>query len=213
MNKLFAFFINYNFAKRYENLVKDISLKHEICLHGYAHKDNYYKMSDDEIYAWLSEAKLNIEKIIGRKIIGFRSQRLQKIKISILLKLGFKYDSSLNPTWIPGRYFNFFSKRRIFDKEGIKIVPSSVIPIIRFPFFWMTFRNFNLFFNLILSKLIPKYIVLYMHPWEFVDLKNYKLPFLIKRKTGDDLFNKLENFIIKGKFNVVRTDEFLTKYL
>ena len=211
-----TFFVTYNFAKRYEDLIKKMSLNHEIASHGYSHSDNYKKMDESVIYERLKEAKEKTEKIINKKMKGFRAPKLYKPSYKLLSRLGFEYDGSVNPTFIPGHYNDFFTKRKIFLKEGIKVIPASVIPIIRFPLFWLTFHNLNLGLYRLLSKLCfigTGFFNLYMHPWEFMNLKNMKLPFFIKNNTGDKLIKKLEDFITKENFKVYRYDEFLAKSL
>ena len=197
-----TFFITANFAKRYPLLIKQISKKHEIALHGYSHSDVYSKMTYEEIEKRLSKAKEIIEKIINKKIRGFRAQRLQKIDFEILKKLRIKYDSSLHPTFIPWKYNNFFSKRKIHCIKGVKEIPLSVTPILRFPIFWFAFRNMPLIYSKICFKLCSinmGYVLLLFHPWEFVDLSKYNLPLYMKRNTGDKLIKKLNKFIIKFK--------------
>lgn len=211
-----TFFVSYSFAKRYKKLIKKMSLKHEIASHGYEHSDDYSKMSNSEIYLNLKRAKLGVEKIIGKKIIGFRAPRLQKVDYGLLARLGFKYDSSLNPTFIPGRYNNFFSKRKCFVKDDIKVFPGSVVPIFRVPLFWLSFRNFGSLLSLLLSELCligVGYVNLFFHSWEFVDLSKLRIPFLIKRNTGSRLIRMLEKFIIDGGFKVMRFDKFLNSKL
>ena len=129
---------------------------------------------------------------------GFRAPRLRRPKYKILVKLGLKYDSSLNPTFLPGTYNNFFSKRRDFVEDGIKVMPASVVPLIRFPLFWLSFHTLNsglLKFLTRLSLINMKFLCLYFHPWEFVDVKSYKIPRLFLRKTGNEMLEILENYL------------------
>ncbi len=214
-----TFFVTYNFAKQYKNLIKKISLKHEIGLHGYKHSDNYKKMEYYEAYLRLKDAKLGIEKIIGRKITGFRAPKLYRPKYEVLFKLGLKYDSSLNPTYIPGKYNNFFSKRKSFEKNGIKVVPTSVVPLIRFPLFWLSFHIVPLSLIKILTRLSlinMNFLCLYFHPWEFVDINvrpyNENIFKLILKNTGYKLQNKVKNYL-KWCLNNGLKDSTISEYL
>src|SRR3990167_9371348 len=130
-----TFFVTANFAKKYPKLIKEISEKNEIGLHADEHKD-----------------KKEIEKIINKKIKGFRAPRFYPPDYKLLKKLGFEYDSSLNPCFIPGRYNNMFKKRKIHFNEGLKVIPASVYPVIRFPMTFLCFRFFNRF-SLVYEKI------------------------------------------------------------
>ena len=47
-----------------------------------------------------------------------------------------------------------------------------------------------------------KYLNIYFHPWEFVDLKQIngiKLPYIITKNSGVKMLNRLEQFIIYFK--------------
>lgn len=193
-----TFFVTAVFAKKYPKLIKKISKEHEIALHGYEHKDNYNFMDEEEVYKRLKKAKEILEKISGKKITGFRAPKLNPPKYEILKKIGMKYDSSLNPICIPGRYNNFFKSRKPFVKDGIKVIPLSATPICRLPLFWVCFRNFGLGYDKICTKLClldQNFVSLVFHPWEFMDLKNLNLPKLIKRNTGNKMEIMLDSYL------------------
>jgi hypothetical protein len=108
---------------------------------------------------------------------------------------GYIYDSSLHPTWLPGRYNNFDKPRTLFQNNGIWELPASVTPILRIPIFWLALKNFPLWlYKLLCKRILNKdgYIVFYVHPWEFTNLSAYKLPAMIKRMDGDSLLNRLD---------------------
>jgi hypothetical protein len=133
--------------------------------------------------------------------------RLAHVSKSDLVAAGYVYDSSLNPTYIPGRYNNFFSKRTIHKSENIVVIPSSVTPLIRFPLFWLSFKNFSLFLIKFLTSLTlaaDDYVCLYFHPWEFVDISKYKVPAYVKRLDGERLLERFEKYLrwlkTKGDF-------------
>jgi hypothetical protein len=216
-----TFFVTASFAKKYPKLIKKISKKNEIGLHAYEHNHNYGDMKDKVAEEFLRKAKKEIENIIGKKIFSFRAPRFQPPKYEVLKNIGIKFDSSLNPTWIPGRYNNLLKSRNIFEREGIKIIPLSTTPLLRFPLFWISFRNLNLFLIKFLSKIClfnQNFLNLVFHPWEFMDLKkidkNKKLSLLIKRNSGKNLENKLRNYlswVISKNISVVSIEEYLKK--
>jgi peptidoglycan/xylan/chitin deacetylase (PgdA/CDA1 family) len=189
-----TFFVTLNFAKKYPELIREVSEKHEIGCHGYSHIDNYSKNGVERIL----EAKKGIEKIIGKKIYGFRAPRGNRPEFKDLSKTGFVYDSSLNPTLGIGRYNNLNESRRIFRQDGLFEIPWAVSQYFRMPMSWVLFRNFGLAYSKILTKLNNlDFTALVFHPWEFVDVKQ-DVPFYMKRKTGDEFLRMLEEYMKWG---------------
>lgn len=188
-----TFFTTANFAKYFPKIVKDISKKHEIACHGYVHSDSYC-----EDMRKIPIAKKEIEKIIKKEIKGFRAPRFEIKNISELKKFNFLYDSSLNPTFVPGRYMNLFRKRKIHKVGNIIEIPLSALPIIRLPLLWLTFKNFPLLYSNLFTRinsLFSDYTMLVFHPWEFADLTNAQIPFYMKTKHSKKLLNQLEKYI------------------
>jgi hypothetical protein len=211
-NKIKAtFFTTASFALKYPEIIKKISKKHEIASHNLNHLISRYDEKK------IGESKKIIEKIINKKIIGFRMPRLQKVDYFSLSKLGFKYDSSILPTYIPGRYNNYFKKRKITLNKDITEVPISTTPLIKVPLSWFFFR----FFGLNYAKLVtlfciknPGFVNLFFHPWEFNDLSNFRIPFYIKKNSGDKLLRMLEKYIFwckKKKYQFSTINSFLNK--
>lgn len=193
-----TFFVTSEFADKYPDLIRKISQENEVALHGYKHSHNYKEMDKKKVIDYLKKAKNHLESITKNKIYGFRAPRLQYPSYKIIKKLGFVYDSSFHPTWIPTRYNNLNGKINIFIKDNLIIVPLSVIPFVKFPLFWFAFRNLGLIYTKIgtfLSLLNQNYINLYLHSWEFVNLSKYKISFLFKRNTGEKMATLLENYI------------------
>ena len=201
MHKIPAtFFVTAKFAIANKNAIKQLSKKHEIALHGLIHKDDYRHMKEKDALRRLSKGRKIVEKIIGTKIIGFRAPRFHIKKIKLLPTIGIKYDSSLHPTYIPGRYNNFFTERKIHRHGKLIEIPVSVTSVLRFPLFWFVFRNLGLAYSKFCTNwcfLDSKYVMLLFHPWEFVNLRllGLKLPVYIKRDTGKALSDKLSYFV------------------
>jgi peptidoglycan/xylan/chitin deacetylase (PgdA/CDA1 family) len=189
-----TFFTTANFAKHFPKIMKDISKKHEVACHGYNHSDSYF-----EDLGKIPLAKKEIEKIIKKEIKGFRAPRFEIKDISELKKFNFVYDSSIHPTFIPGKYMNLFKKRKPHRVGEIIEISPSTLPIIRLPIFWLAFKNFPLVYSKLFSQInfmSSDYLMLVFHPWEFADLNNVKMPNIIKKKSGKELLNMLENYII-----------------
>ena len=95
--------------------------------------------------------------------------RMAKVNYQHIKDAGYLYDSSLNPTFIPGRYNHFTSPKTIFKNENdLLIVPASVTPLLRIPLFWLTFKNTSLkYYCRQLQKCLDTYgyVNIYLHPF------------------------------------------------
>ena len=206
-----TFFTTANFAKKFPKLIEETSKQHEIACHGLEHSDSY--IND---ISRIQEAKTEIEKIIKKQINGFRAPRFKISDISLLSGLSFSYDSSTHPIYLPGRYNNLFQKKNI-HKIGdlIEIPMSTLLP--NFSIFFLAFKNFPFSYAKTFTKinfLLRNYTMLTLHPWEFIDISKFKVPWHINRVYGQKLLTKFENYIKFCKkqgyvFESVR--DFLTK--
>ena len=203
-----TFFVTGFFCEKNQAIIKALSEKHEIASHAY-----YHSRFDEE---FIQKSKQMLESIIGKPIKGYRMPLLQKIDFDKLKQAGYEYDSSINPTYIPGRYNHFRASKTPYTihNNGLLEVPLSVSPLIRFPLFWLSFKNLPLF---IYKRLCfwtlkkEKYIHLYFHPWEFAQIGTYKIPGYIKNISGEAYTKKfgelLEFLNINGEF--VTVSEFI----
>jgi hypothetical protein len=197
-------FVTSHFAVQNPAIIKLMAGKHEIGSHTYRHST--FEEGDIE------KSKTDIEGITGAVVEGFRMPRLQTIDYSRLKTAGYSYDSSLNPTFLPGRY-NHTDKPRILFREpgsGIPILPMSVSPLLRFPLFWLSFKNIPLplYFHFCRRCLgSDSYLHLYFHPWEFADLSSFKIPAYIKNLSGNDFTKKFDKLLIflgkQGEFSTI----------
>ena len=184
-----SFFITATWAREFPGQVAALAQLHEIASHGPSH-------GIFEAQGYL-DARITLEKISGTTISGFRMPRMAPVNYQLLKLAGYRYDSSLNPTCLPGKYNNTREPRLPFLKEGIAVLPSSVTPVFRIPFFWLSFKNFPAWINWLIARrlLQNKIIVFYLHPWEFADIGNIPIPFYIKRPCGFPLVQKLQGFL------------------
>lgn len=200
-----TFFTTANFAIHNKLLVKELSKKHEIASHGFFHSS----FSSDD----LKKSKKILEKIIKKEVIGLRIPKLEKCKEEDIINSGYLYNSSMNPTFIPGRYNNFFEKRTAHYSNNLFSIPVSVVPLIRFPLFWLSFKNFPFLLIKLLSRItldVDRYLNIYFHPWEFMDISKFKLPAYIKKDSGEEMLKKLEKYLLwlKTKGNFISFSEF-----
>ena len=189
-NIVSTLFTTGSFANTYPEAIKDLSIKHEIASHSLFHSK--FKTTD------LKESKLLLENITGKPVYGFRMPRMKPVNINELMTAGYGYDASINPTILPGRYNNLHLSRTFYRENGLLRLPGSVSPNLRIPLFWLSFKNFPylLFKKLALQTLQQDgYLSLYFHPWEFTDISTFRLPFYIKRLSGNRLVTKLHLLI------------------
>jgi len=213
-----TFFVTASFAKKYREIIKKISENHEIALHAYTHRQNYAQMSSKKAKYFLVKAKRIIEEITKKELVGFRAPRMQKPTYHVMRDIGIKYDSSLHPTYVPGRYNNLLKNRGSFFIENVLEVPISVIPLFRLPFSFLWFRNIGLGYAKICTRLSligSDYVNIYFHPWEFVNLEKLKysdrLPKLIIRNTGEILEKNIKKYIYwckRNKIKVIRMKDY-----
>ena len=193
-----TFFCTAFFALQAPDIIRKIASEgHEVASHGYHHSS--FSPQD------LISSKKVLEDISQKHVSGFRMARMMPVDEKNVFDAGYTYNSSLNPTFIPGRYNNLDKPRTYFMKEGVFQLPASVTPIARFPLFWLAYHNLpqKIFLMLALRTLKKdKYLNIYFHPWEFVDLKQIngiKLPYIITKNSGVKMLNRLEQFIIYFK--------------
>lgn len=97
-----TFFILGEVAAAFPQLLRDIAADgHEIGLHGFYHRQ-IFKLSPDQFYREISDAKKLIEDIIGRAVKGHRAPAFSirpdtQWALEVLAKAEFKYDSSIFP--------------------------------------------------------------------------------------------------------------------
>lgn len=198
-------FCTYDFFCKSPQLIQELKNKGcEIGLHAYTHKDNYRVMDEKYIVKRLGHAKKKMEKKLGITINGFRGPGFRAPSLNVLEKIGFTYDSSLHPTWVPRHYCNLWISRKIKKTGNICEIPISVVPFVRLPFSWIWFRNFPLFYSKAMTsfnKCFSQYTLIYFHPWEFVTipLENYFYQDIAwkvaTRNIGYTFEKKVENYI------------------
>lgn len=179
-------FTTANFANHYPERISKLALSHEIASHTFYH--TAYETAD------LLKSRLRLEEISGQKITGLRMPRMRPVLMEDVKEAGYTYDSSINPTWLPGRYNNFHLPRTVYTENGIKRIPASVSPGIRFPLFWLSFKNmpYNLYLQLCKQTLAKDgYLCLYFHPWEFTPIEQFGLPGYTRRWCGPILVERL----------------------
>jgi peptidoglycan/xylan/chitin deacetylase (PgdA/CDA1 family) len=206
-----TFFTTGYFTEKRSKLMREVVKRgHEIACHGYVHQ-SLISLDNITLKSEIIRATKILRRIAGIPPVGFRAPQClidQRI-LDILEELGYRYDSSIHPTFIPGRYFNLTapvspyhpsSDRVIVHGErSILEIPISVTPILRLPLSWWWLRNFGSWwskfgFNQVLSQ---GYVgVFYAHPWEFVSCQKVDdVAFHMVRNTGSRMRENFSNLI------------------
>lgn len=189
-----TFFSTVVFAEKVPHLIKRISNEgHELASHTYYH-------SNFEV-AHLKQSKDALEALSNLEVVGFRMPRMYPVDEREIEKAGYLYNSSINPTFLPGRYNHLDKPRTYFKLNNVWQIPASVSPLIRFPLFWLSFHNLPLSIYKLLAKWTYKndgYLNIYFHPWEFTPLNNkaiYNFPKYVSKNSGEAMKERLNSFI------------------
>jgi hypothetical protein len=206
-----TFYCTGRFAEARPALIKSLYASgHEIASHTYHHSQ--FENAD------LLKSKQILESIIGAPVYGLRMPRMMPVAAVEVAKAGYLYNSSLNPTWIPGRYKHLDKPRTAFLQDGMLQFPASVSPHLRLPLFWLSFHNFPFsFYWKLCTQTMAKdgYLNLYYHPWEFEDYQHAggaKFPGYVTRNCGNPMLKKTEKLLLlaqKNKWQFSTTAEWL----
>ncbi len=189
-----TFYCTANYAQHRPEIIKQIVNEgHEVASHGYYHSD--FKPEH------LLQSRLKLQELAGTEVKGYRMARMMPVNEREVEQAGYIYNSSINPTWLPGRYNNFSKPRTWFYQHNVIQLPSSVSPIVRFPLFWLSFHNLPMAaLKWLCASAYKKdgYLNLYFHPWEFTDLnqpERFGFPGYVSKNTGDAFVKRLAGFI------------------
>lgn len=189
-----TFFSTATFAIHAPEVIKRIVEEgHEIASHTYYHSD--FKVEH------LKQSKDKLEELTNTEVVGFRMPRMYPVDEKEIFKAGYTYNSSMNPTYLPGRYNHFDKPRTYFKQENVLQIPASVSPIVRFPLFWLSFHNLPLWLYKFIAKTTykkDKYLNIYFHPWEFTNLnqpEKFNFPGYVSKNTGEQMIERFDNLV------------------
>jgi peptidoglycan/xylan/chitin deacetylase (PgdA/CDA1 family) len=185
-----TYFTTANFAQHFPDDIRAIAQQNEIASHTFYH--THFDIPD------LLASRTALEAISGKPVAGLRMPRMRPVEMRDVIAAGYRYDSSVNPCRLPGRYDNRHLPRNPYKQEGMLRFPASVTPRLRIPLFWLSFKNFPWpLFRRFLQDILKEdgYACLYFHPWEFIDLSNYNIPAYTKRHAGPVLQQRLRKLI------------------
>jgi len=190
-----TFFCTLNFAERAPDVMRRILASgHEVAAHGV---DHFHQIPEDPILC-----KEGLERLYGVAVVGYRQPRMFPVDDAALTRAGYRYNSSLNPAFIPGRYMHLTTPRTPFRKDGLLQVPASVTPWIRFPLFWLALHLLpEALYRMLVKRTLAHdgHFVTYFHPWEFSSLSEraaeLKVPRLVRCNLGKPMVGRLERLI------------------
>ena len=187
-----TFFSTVVFAQQVPDLINRlIEEGHELASHTYYHSD-----FENE---YLKRSKEALEQQFGVTVEGLRMPRMLEVSAEEVKKAGYRYNSSVNPTFLPGRYNKLHVPKRFFNENGLWQIPAAV-SWFRFPLFWLSFHNLPLWLYRFLLKRSVKsigYAALYFHPWEFTDLhqKEFNFPPYVMRNSGEKMIARFDSLL------------------
>lgn len=189
-----TFYTTANFAQNAQDIVtRIVSEGHELASHGLYH--DHFKPEH------LKQSKEILEQIGNTSVKGYRMARMMPVPEEEVYNAGYIYNSSINPTYLPGRYNKLNEPRTYFMREGVWQIPASVTPLIRFPLFWISFHNLPLsLYCALAGRTLKKdgYLNVYFHPWEFMPIgpkSKYNFPFYVTKNTDQKMIDRLGKFI------------------
>ena len=193
-----TFFCTATFALAAPQVINSIvEAGHEVASHGYYH--SAFEVSH------LAQSKQVLEQLTGQPVNGFRMARMMPVDEEEICKAGYVYNSSINPTYLPGRYNNLKKPRTSFFEKGVVQLPASVSPRLRIPLFWLAFHNFPLWlYRMLCNKTYRHdgYLNIYFHPWEFTDLKDktrFGFPGYVSKNSGRQMSERMDQLIMGFK--------------
>lgn len=156
---------------------------HEVGSHTHSHR-HLSELAAGERREELATSKERLESVAGTPVTGFRAPSfdLSADLFDLLAETGYAYDSSVVPCRsIPGWYGGDYDTWRPAPVTGVDPsappelaeVPVAVMPGLRLPLTGTWIRFFGVRYTIAGMRLLARRgiaPVLYVHPWELVDL-------------------------------------------
>jgi len=207
-----TFFVPGEVAKIGRQAIKSaIEEGHELACHGLAHDKNECLLPFSDQFARIKEASEALRREIGDAPRGFRAPclRANGETIRVLKRLGYVYDSSVLPSYVPGYYGYLtgiprpyqpsFSSLREMGTSGILELPVSVNPFLGIPFSAAWMRNLGVSWVKTSIKMnfnMNRPVVFYIHPRDVSHLPKVKgLPWHVYRNAGERAFRMLDEIM------------------
>ncbi|WP_135820721.1 polysaccharide deacetylase family protein [Halostella litorea] len=194
-----TFFVVSDVAEGNPSLIRRVvDAGHEICSHTHSHR-HLSELSPKERRTELERSRRVLRCVTGADVNGFRAPSfdITDDHFQLLDDTGYEYDSSVIacrsiPGWYGGEYDaeRPCSARAISanSPDHLRELPVSVMPGLRLPLTGTWLRFFGVRYTLLGMKLLARRgiaPVLYIHPWELVDLPSVNgVPSRVYWRTG-----------------------------
>jgi len=179
-----TFFTVSDVAATHAPVLRDVVDRgHELASHTHSHR-HLSDLAAAERREEFAVSKGRLEDATGADVVGFRAPSFDVAEghFATLADVGYEYDSSVVPCRsVPGWYGGEFDTHRpvpasVVDSAapaGLTETPVSVMPGLRLPLTGTWVRFFGVRYTLLGMALLARRgvpPVLYVHPWELVDL-------------------------------------------
>lgn len=178
-----TFFITGDVASKYPQEVVKISERYEIGCHGYSHR-RFDRMAFEEAADEIEKSTAVLRRLAGG-VISFRAPNLifpEKF-LGLLKNNGYLIDSSLAKYKIGHLYRIHAGGKDDLDNGLLRVPVSATSSLLRLPLG-----------NGILRRLDSP-VILFFHPWEFVDMSGETVRWDCKINTGSGALARLESLI------------------
>jgi len=218
-------FVTGEVLEKYPDSIVKWSKKHEIACHGYYHIP-LYELSIPEREKQLKDFCELYEIILGQRPQGFRAVKhaVDNTQLKLLEEIGFIYDSSVVPRYVPIRKYVGFKGRaptepfypsyiNYRENGDMKILEIPTTPLISgIPLYGTWIRVFgSRFYRILLALKKPKFISLAMHSWDVV---KYEGSF--SRNSGGKFLQILEKILIdlesQGQYQFLSSEEIYKQF-
>lgn len=205
-----TFFVVAEIAEQHpELLARVVESGHEIGSHTHDHV-HLSEVSETERHEQLERSRETLEDATGESVTGFRAPSFDIAgdHFETLAAAGYEYDSSIVPCRsIPGWYGGEHTETRpvpasaITDSAPASIteLPVAVMPGLRLPLTGTWLRFFGVTYTVWGMKLLARRNItpiLYVHPWELVDLPSVKgVPRRVYWRTGEWMRRAVETIL------------------
>jgi peptidoglycan/xylan/chitin deacetylase (PgdA/CDA1 family) len=181
----------------------------EVASHTHTHQ-LLSDLDSDGRRAELSQSKDVLERVTGERVSGFRAPAfdITDDHFDLLAETGYTYDSSVvSSRSIPGWYGGEYDIHepvpataiRSNAPDDITEFPASVMPGLQLPLTGTWLRFFGPRYTILGMKLLARRGItpmLYVHPWELVDLPDVEgVPTRVYVRTGDWMRRAVERIL------------------
>ncbi|WP_136715843.1 polysaccharide deacetylase family protein [Halorientalis salina] len=203
-------FVVSSVAEAYPEAVEALAAAgHEIGSHTHTHR-LLTDLDADDRREEMERSRTVLEDVTGNTVSGFRAPAfdIASDHFDALAATGYAYDSSVVasrriPGWYGGEYDLTrpapASEVRADAPAGLAELPVSVMPGLRLPLTGTWLRFFGPRYTILGMKLLARRgiaPVLYVHPWEFVDLPEVEgVPARVYWRTGDWMRRAVERIL------------------